>query len=148
MLLTGCANENMTRCLNAARLNAGVWRTLFAWLSPGWAAERRGKHSVTSHSQSASPRLGSLCPYYLLCSSTRVWKWPPYQNTHSGVSLLSSGHQPTRANACRCYSSAGALHSSGWGTILKGLSQRANKPGICLSQLRMFLSVVIYYAHI
>lgn len=64
MLLAGCANENITLCLNAAVEMLQCEEHCLHDCPQ--AAERR-----------KTLRLRSLCSYYLPSSSTCVWKWPP-----------------------------------------------------------------------
>lgn len=110
-----------------SRLNAAVWRTLFAWLSPGC----REKENTLSQ---VSVLLLSVIQLYLCLKMATLAK-------HTQWGICAVAQPPADLNACLCY-------SSGWSSLLKGLSQWANTPTICLSQPGMFLPVVVYNSHL
>lgn len=116
MLLAGCANENITRCLNAARLNAGVWRTLFAWRSPGRAVD--GRETLCRLSLTvcfSSPQVSlPLLSVIQLCSRLKMATLP--KHTQWGICAVA---QPP-ADSCKrlpLLQQRRPCTAVGWGTI-------------------------------
>lgn len=98
MLLTGRANENITRFPKCSASKRWSVKNTVCMTVPRLSCREKGKHSVAAHSQSVSPHLGSLCPYYLSSSSTCLKMVTLPKHTQWGVCAVAL----PSADSCKC----------------------------------------------